>query len=256
MKELETIVSGDENLDRVQGFTKRSLKQIIDKEILNGVLFENQSITFGSPCTIYHKLERVPNGIIVVKKNTNAVIKTELGTQSDKTITLNAYSQPNSEAVFASYWVEGAVSANTSVAAGATEIIDYQHEIYDSHDAVTVGAAWKFTAPVAGYYNVSYSIPLGGSAANATGEGRIYKNGALVTRGSEIHFNSLNWNVLGSSSIIKLAVDDYIDIRGQNNDVAGAVTVNGSATTMESVSIHKIYDNPISTSVTVDLWVF
>lgn len=33
--------------------------------------------------------------------------------------------------------------------------IDYATKVFDSHDAVTVGASWVFTAPKSGYYKVS-----------------------------------------------------------------------------------------------------
>jgi hypothetical protein len=45
-----------------------------------------------------------------------------------------------------------------NIAADANQVMSYNIEVADTHDAVTTGNAWIFTAPYAGYYDVRASV--------------------------------------------------------------------------------------------------
>lgn len=73
--------------------------------------------------------------------------------------------EDGTEAVFISYSNSSTVNADT--------IIDFSTKEVDKYGSVTTGAAWVFTAPKAGLYDVSSAI-----VGNAAGTMRLYKNGA------------------------------------------------------------------------------
>jgi prepilin-type N-terminal cleavage/methylation domain-containing protein len=56
--------------------------------------------------------------------------------------------------VFAMYGQQTAQSMTHGVAA----VVNFDTKIYDSHNAVTTGSAWKFTAPMSGLYRVTGMI--------------------------------------------------------------------------------------------------
>ncbi len=56
--------------------------------------------------------------------------------------------------VFAMYGQQSGQSMTHGVAA----VVNFETKIYDSHNAVTTGAAWKFTAPLPGLYRVTGMI--------------------------------------------------------------------------------------------------
>lgn len=68
-----------------------------------------------------------------------------------------------SETVAAKYAATTAFSLGNDVATK----IDFNSKVYDSHNAVTTGASWKFTAPISGIYEVSSAIIIN-AARSAT----------------------------------------------------------------------------------------
>ena len=153
--------------------------------------------------------------------------------------------------VSASYYVSAATFSATT-----TTPINYDTKIYDTHSAVTTSAsAWKFTAPVSGYYQIGgyYSVTA------ATSRMAVYKNGTIVT---DIAGDS--WT--GGSApnyTLKLVAGDYIDFRpGSNKDIQGgalsdaAVTkivitrVTGPATVAASEKVFAVYNSNGGTVIT------
>jgi hypothetical protein len=76
----------------------------------------------------------------------------------------------SSETVAASYWSSGNTSMSSSTPLNADT------KFYDTHGAVTTGAAWKFTAPIPGKYTVKYFINNSGSVSSSSNI-QIFKNG-------------------------------------------------------------------------------
>jgi len=129
-------------------------------------------------------------------------------------ISLSRVAGPNqiaaSETISASYYMSASGTYST------TAPINMDTKEYDTHNAVTTGVNWKFTAPAAGLYSVGGSIDIA-TGASVT----IYKNGTSYKRvGYDI--GSTDSTYYGT---LRLVAGDYIDIRPN-----GSVTVAGSAT--------------------------
>lgn len=114
------------------------------------------------------------------------------------------------------------VSARFTSTAGAAltnsaTILDMPTKDYDSHGAVTTGAAWKFTAPMAGKYSVKFY----GETASFTGVlangiwADLYKNGVFYSRiGSDVcDAATTTTKRFTGSDTISLLAGDYIDVR-------------------------------------------
>lgn len=145
--------------------------------------------------------------------------------------TLNAFSAsivrvsgPNqiaaNELVAASYY--SVVSATASGSAP----VQWNTRDFDTHNAVTTGSAWKFTAPVSGIYRISASF------ANATGTVavQVFKNG--VNANAQL-FSANTSFVEGGSTTLRLNSGDYIDVR-----TGSSVTI--TANTDARVSIERL----------------
>jgi hypothetical protein len=88
---------------------------------------------------------------------------------------------------------------------------------FDTHGAVTTGAAWKYTAPVPGFYKITALI-----AVSTAGDYLyIYKNG---TNTNQTIGACTNATALSQSGIIELLAGDYVDIRTSTNQTVVAKT--------------------------------
>lgn len=89
-----------------------------------------------------------------------------------------------------------------------------------SSSAVTTGAAWKFTAPRAGDFEVSGLVTFTNAiAANTLVASAIFQNGANSGITSQRNTgNAANFNSVGGSTIMRLAAGDYIDFEAYNGD--------------------------------------
>jgi hypothetical protein len=136
----------------------------------------------------------------------------------------------SSESVQAKFWA----SANHTT--NVTTPFNYDQKVYDSHGAVTTGAAWKFTAPISGKYqvNVFYNSSLG-TTANAYLQ--IYKNGSVLESISYI-WGAASLPVGSASSTLEMNAGEYFDIRTGGNFAAfGSATRSGNGC---AISITKI----------------
>lgn len=124
-------------------------------------------------------------------------------------------------------------TAGQSITNGTTPQVDFGTKDYDSHNSVTTGASWKFTAPVAGRYSVQCTITWS-SASSFTSTNAIrmdiYKNGSFHSR---LHILGIEATVSVSRSTtggdtVNLAVGDFIDIR-VNHDESTARSISTAA---------------------------
>lgn len=70
-----------------------------------------------------------------------------------------------------------------SMGSGTPTPVDFEDKVADTHNAVTVGGGWVFTAPESRVYHISAAVGLTGSAAWAVGETTtlmLYVNGSSV----------------------------------------------------------------------------
>lgn len=122
-------------------------------------------------------------------------------------------------------------SASLSVTNGATVIIDYATKDFDTHNAATVGASWKYTAPKAGLYvvNAAFTYNQANFTAASTPLISLFKNGSEATN---LRFVTVGTNVtsqyqnLAGATTISLAAGDYIDIRTSHGESAARTQYN------------------------------
>ena len=138
------------------------------------------------------------------------------------------------------------VSGSQVVANSALDIRDFDTKVFDTHNAVTTGAAWKFTAPVSGIYSVS-SLVIGQCASGEWDESDsvitlLYKNG-----GSNAYFTKIEGEAspaslvvqsLTGTILIQLEAGDYIDLRIFNDTGVNWSSV--ASGEQNHISIHRI----------------
>lgn len=134
-------------------------------------------------------------------------------------------------------------NAGQTIATTATDILNFEDKVYDTDNAVTTGAAWKFTAPSTGYYHVDVAILTASSTAWETTEIVIiylYIDGSL---NCELYRHRMQTTAnpflisLSGSIDIYLAEDSYFDIRlFQNSDSDLSLYTTGECW----VNVHKI----------------
>jgi len=116
-------------------------------------------------------LDLVAGDVIEVRVFQNAGASRSLN--NNTFVTFDRISGPSqiaaSESVNASYYT----NAGNSFTSAAFTVIDFSTKIFDSHNAVTTGASWKFTAPIAGKYHVAAFVALIG-LTGGTGEALLY----------------------------------------------------------------------------------
>ena len=109
--------------------------------------------------------------------------------------------------------------AGQSIPNNTITILDFEDKSYDSHNAVTTGGSWKFTAPSTGYYSVNASILFQAATTWNLSESlelHLFKNGTRVSylsRKDNYPTGATNYAGLNGSDEIYLEAGDYIDIR-------------------------------------------
>jgi hypothetical protein len=126
------------------------------------------------------------------------------------------------ETVAARYYTGAAPSISNG------SIVNFVTKDYDTHNAVTTGASWKFTAPISGKYSIKAILS---TSVSVNSMDRwflmIYKNGSLaqyigVSRAWATTTAILN--PFGSCEI-NLNAGDYIDLRVDSTTATASLTV-------------------------------
>lgn len=145
-----------------------------------------------------------------------------------------------SETVAARYTTD----AGQSIANAATPIVDFEDKDYDTHNAVTVGASWKFTAPMSGKYSVKSYVRFANSLAWTQGQyvsAQIYKNGSAVANGdTAIQSTATLTNGPGApvNDTVNLLAGDYIDIRASHGESAARALI--TAPQLVRIAIERV----------------
>lgn len=125
-----------------------------------------------------------------------------------------------SESVNARY----TTTAGQSIANAATPIVAFDTKDYDSHNAVTTGASWKWTAPVSGKITVKAQLTFASATWSAAGalELYVFKNGALFSRigAAQTAAGFTGRNFVGGSGDVPMNAGDYIDVRVSHSEAA------------------------------------
>lgn len=113
----------------------------------------------------------------------------------------------------------------TAQSLNSATIMDFSTKDYDTHNAVTTGSSWKFTAPKTGYYKVraglqfvTRSYTVGHAVAI-----QLFKNGAFYSQSGALTTALATGNYIMSSQhadTVYLRQGEYIDYRATNG--AGA----------------------------------
>lgn len=138
------------------------------------------------------------------------------------------------------------VSARYETAAGqaitgAGEIVDFGTKVWDSHSSVSVGAAWKFTAPISGEYEISYNFRYGSNTftVNTPVYGRLYKNGvgAQVFGLTVVSFATTTdlWSADGVTKI-KLLAGDFVQLYAHHGEGTDRSLITSAANNWIEVS--------------------
>lgn len=114
-------------------------------------------------------------------------------------------------------YVASGSTANSSFADATYEIVDFDTKVIDTHNAVTTGASWKFTAPRSGRYLVTTAVSWSSSAnlndsqiylyKNAGGEATLYDDTDATASGP--------YTLMANPYVVDLTKGDYIDIRAR-----------------------------------------
>lgn len=151
------------------------------------------------------------------------------GNNSVSTITLNSdstvtflsgmmVSGPQAIAASESVSARYTSSAGQSIANGAQPIIDFATKYRDSHNSVTTGANWKFTAPISGNYLVTTLVSF--ATANFTSTTatniKLFKNAVEHSNIAQTPVQvtaSINTLTNAGSDTVYLNAGDFIDLR-------------------------------------------
>jgi len=144
-----------------------------------------------------------------------------------------------------SYWIINRMCGPSQIAASekvvarykattayvTTGIIDYDSRQIDTHNAVTAGASWKFTAPRAGYYSISATSLLSAAVGDSLS---IFVNGTGV-----VGLCSTNsTDTRGGNQVVSLVAGDVVNIRPFSST---SITLNAFGTgQFNQVSIQSI----------------
>lgn len=134
------------------------------------------------------------------------------------------------ETIAAAYWA----SANQTP--GPSTPVNFDSKEYDTHGAVTTGSGWKFTAPMAGFYQVDGWVNVN---AGFFGAGLIiYKNGSAYKTVGLLQANGSGGYGFAYAGTLRLNAGEYIDLRA-----TGAATSAGNASlalTSTTINIRRV----------------
>ncbi len=135
-------------------------------------------------------------------------------------------------------------AAGQSIPNAVSTIIDFGTFDYDSHNAVTTGTAWKFTAPKSGKYRVSALILYVSTTTWIESESSkitLYKNGVAFSMLGRTNGNSGTDNqVTYGADTINLIAGDFIDIRAVQ--ASGAALALQNSSQFNHISIEELPD--------------
>lgn len=158
-----------------------------------------------------------------------------LDANSSSTIHFERISGPSqiaaSETTSASY----ETSAGQSIPDTTVTIVNFGTPVDDSHGSVTTGAAWKFTAPSSGRYQISASVMFSATTTWADGESatlNIWKSGVVQRSIGRDDYGSISsiFKRLSGSTYLRLNAGEYLDLR--------LTQVSGAALTLHTDPLH------------------
>ncbi len=157
----------------------------------------------------------------------------------EATALLNS-SQANFQIIKAIYSVTGA-TANSSFADAAAETVDYDNKISDTHNAVTTGASWVFTAPRTGDYLIAGTAQWSGTANLNFALAKVRINSSVINDAFGRADSSVNIMAM-SSMVVQLNEGDTLDIQYRQDDLVGNPRTIITAGNVNLISIVSLPD--------------
>jgi hypothetical protein len=105
-------------------------------------------------------------------------------------------------------------SASTTTPTTSTTAVDFNAKVFDTDDNFDLTTD-RFTATVAGYYQVNATLQAGVVTVAGTMQCIIRKNGAEVTQ-SLAHSSASFTPRVAVSTVIDLAIGDFLELFGRN----------------------------------------
>lgn len=128
-------------------------------------------------------------------------------------------------------------AANVGAIPDTATVFDFPTSDIDTHSAVTTGASWVFTAPIAGVYEISACLHVNSSIVNGY-QMTVRKNGtdyAVDSVAQEVAANfTANQDI---TCVVSLAASDTIDLRHHEFNNGGTYT---QGTTGQYIEIKRI----------------
>lgn len=163
-------------------------------------------VTAGS--SLYPNLKT--GDVISIRSNTSATL-------SSGSLQIFRLSGPSAIAASESVNARYTTNAGQSIPNATLTIIDFGTKDFDSHNAATTGASWKYTAVISGKYRVTSNLTTtstGNFSADEYIEARVYKNGSIHSAKIHSDFNGSTSNKsVQISTLVNLLAGDYIDVR-------------------------------------------
>lgn len=130
-----------------------------------------------------------------------------------------------------------ASTANSSFADAALEIVDWDNKIFDTHNAVTTGASWKYTVPVSGSYRINAGLTWASPTNLVSSDMYVFVNGASVSRLDRRETEGL---YTAGTALVNVNKGDFVDIRISQDDSGGAARSVLTSATFSHVEVERL----------------
>lgn len=102
----------------------------------------------------------------------------------------------------------------TTTGTGGFFKVNLNSELFDTGSNYDATTNFRFTAPIAGYYQFNGGVSYAGSASGNHHIATLYKNGAEFLRGMEGSYGDASNHLMIVGGLIQLAAGDYIELWG------------------------------------------
>lgn len=196
----------------------------------------------GTPAQYGFMVDCVAGNILTIRTASTITTPTFSSNAGQHYLQIHRLSGPAQIAASETVTAKYNTNAGQSIDTATNEVVDFEDKLWDSHGAVTVGASWKFTAPVSGTYSVAAgaNYTAASFAASTQLKLMLYKNGAEDSRldGLSPSATASVQVTLSGSTNVKLLAGDYIDVRTSHGEAAARAL--HSTATLNSISIDRV----------------
>lgn len=194
--------------------------------------------------SVVHTLSLIKGDTVKIQVSANSTAPTM---QSGTVYNILAIEKinPGSQRLAATETIEARYehTAGQAIASASTPILDYSSKINDTHNAVTTGASWKFTAPISGLYEISAFNRFASASFTALNNCtlQLFKNGSIYSflDISLVQTSATTKIPMKGSDTVRLLAGEYIDVR-VSHDEAASRSLESSAGNRNYLNIKRI----------------